>query len=423
LKRWWWAACAALLMGACTQDSPTDVGGELLPPDAIQTWEVLIESDRFIAWDTSFGVYSQTAGTDYLMLANAYDGVLSSRGLIRFAMPRTIALPGTGSTVVIDSFPRFIGGSIRLGVDTTIAARQDARVELYATTENWDRLTATWTLRVDSPGRELPWTQPGGSPGTLVGVGNYVAGSDSLIIQVDSATVAAWADTTNTGRGGILTMGSAGQRLRTTIPVLRARARASVRDTVVEVPVAPGRTFIYTPDPPDTASAPRVGGVPEWRTILRMRDQLDTLTVPCPPGSAPGCRVRMRDVTLNYAALRLQPVVAPAGFRPEAPIDLTGHALLPVQGIPLHRSPLTDAVSQLAAPVPVSSFVAPGAPVVELPLTSFLRLVFAGEETDFTATHIALVQVGLLRTFGFGEFAPMPPLRLILTTAKELQLP
>jgi hypothetical protein len=102
---------------------------------------------------------------------------------------------------------------------------------------------------------------------------------------------------------------------------------------------------------------------------------------------------------------------------------LTAHALIPVTGIPLQRSPLTEAVSQVTTPVPVSSFLAPAAPQADLTLTQFLRLVFSGDETEFTATHLALVQVGTTRTFGFGQFASPPSLRMILTTAKELQLP
>lgn len=420
MKRWWWTVCGALLLGACTQDSPVGIGGELLPPDAIQTWEVVVQSERLFAWDTSFGVYSRPANADFLLLANGYEGVLSSRGLVRFALPRTLTL--TGTQIVVDSFPTFIGGSLRIGVDTTIAARQNARVELYRTTEDWDRLTATWTLRVDSPGRQVPWTRAGGSPGALIGVGEYIAGSDSLIIPVDSATLAIWTDTLNTTRGGVITMASSGQRLRTSVPVLRVDARSSVRDTVVLVPIAPGRTFIYTPDLPDTAAVPRVGGTPEWRTILRLRERLDTVTVACAPGSLPGCRVRLSDVRVNQATLRLQPQPSPAGFAPEAPLDITAHALLTVAGIPLQRSLLTEAVSQITAPVPVSSFMAPGAPAVDLPLTTFLRLVFSGDP-DFKPTHIALVQTGFRRTFGFGQFESMPALRLILTAAKELQLP
>lgn len=423
MKRWWWTLCVGLVSGACTQDSPTGVGGELLPPDAVQTWEITLESSRLFSADTSFGLYSRPSDAPYVLLAEQAEGGLSSHTLVRFAMPGSLVLPGPNSTAVVDSFPTFLSGSLRLAVDTTLNVRQDARIELYRTTEDWDRTSATWTLRVDTPGARVPWTEPGGSPGMLVGVGNYVAGSDSIIIPVDSATLAVWADRNDPTRGGVITMGSAGQRLRASIPTLRVRARASVRDTIVDLTVVPGRTFIFTPELPESVAGPRVGGTPEWRTILLLRQGLDTLTVACPPGSAPTCRVRLRDVTINFAGLRLQPRQSPPGFRPEAPLDLTINAVLPVEGIPLQRSPLTEPVGRSGAAIPVSSFTAPGAPAVEIPLTSYLSLVFSGDDSGFGEAHLALVQSGSVRTFGFGTFEAMPTLRLILTTARELQLP
>jgi hypothetical protein len=73
---------------------------------------------------------------------------------------------------------------------------------------------------------------------------------------------------------------------------------------------------------------------------------------------------------------------------------------------------------------PGTSFMTTGAPIVELAITElFLSAVTPPtEENPFRATYFALLPSGT-RTFGFGAFAPLPPLRLVLTTSQGLQLP
>ena len=422
MKRWSLSLlCTVLLAGACTQDSPTEAGSGLLPPDAIRTFEFVLEPERYLMWDTAFGLYSAASDANYTLIANEYEGALNSRVLLRYPIPRTITLIDTLGVLRTDSTPIYFSGDVRVLIDTLASTAPPAVLELFQPTEDWDRRTATWQLRVDSAGVQLPWAQPGGSPGALISTATWAAG-DSVLIPVDSATIAGWADTTSAVRGAILGTSTPGTRLRTVLPTLRLLARSTLNpDTVVEMTLAPGRTFIYEPEQPDSVGEPRVGGTPVWRTVIRLRERLDTLTVPCP--GVPGCRLELGDVSINYGALRLQPQPAPAGFAPELPVSVALHALLPSPLLPLTRSPVTGAFGVTTGTIPPSSFMAPGAPVVELAVTEFVRLLFSPPSDEFRPTHIALLPGGTDRTFGFATFEEMPRLRIIVTISRELQLP
>lgn len=419
MKRWSWTLCTLLLAGACTQDSPTEAGFGLLPPEAIRTFEIVLGPERYLQWDTAFGLYSATADAQFVVIANEYEGSLNSRVLLRYAIPGAITVIDTLGVERRDSTPIFFAGDVRVVVDTVGRTPPPAVLSLYRTTEDWDRLTATWQHRVDSTGVQIPWAEAGGSPGALVGTVIWEAG-DTIFVPVDSATIAVWGDTTDVTRGAVLDV-STGARLRGAVPTLRLRARSTMQpDTVVELTVGPGRTFIFEPTQPESVGEPRVGGTPSWRTILRLRDGLDTLTVACP--GVPDCTIRLGDVSINYAAMQWQPVASPAGFAPEVPLGIALHALLPSPLLPLERSPLTGEVG-IPREVPVTSFTAPDAPVVELPATEFMRIIFAADTTSYVPTHLALLPAGPTRTFGFGTFAGLPSLRVIVTLAREFQLP
>src|SRR5690606_5316806 len=160
---------------------------------------------------------------------------------------------------------------------------------------------------------------------------------------------------------------------------------------------------------------------PAWRTVLSLRERLDTVTVACP--GVPGCRVALGEVSISYSGLVLQPQQAPAGFAPELPLDVSLHALVPSPLLPLTRSPVTAAFGGTPSSIPTSSFMAPGAPAVELPATDLVRLLATPPDEGYRPTHIALLAGGTSRTFGIGTFEEMPSLRIIVTISTELQLP
>jgi hypothetical protein len=422
LKRWWLAALMPFVLSACGDEGPTEIGAGLLPANPIRTFEIVIGPERYLVFDTAFGLYSEPQDAAFLILADRFDGVLDARGLARFNIPTSISVVDTLGTARLDTMPRFFAGTVRMEVDTLLGTNTPVRLALYRTAEEWE-VSATWTLRSDDGGVQRAWATPGGTRGILLDTMTYIAGVDSLRFRVDSATIAAWSDTTNASRGALFVVESGGARLRTTLPVLHLEARSTFRpDTVfTALASAPRHTFIFTPEQPAVASQPRVGGTPAWRTVMRLQERLDTLSFACP--GVPNCRFRLSEANLNHAGLRLQPVAAPPGFRPEGSISVGAYLLLPSPQIPLQRSPLGDLFGFTT--VPATSFEAPGAPAVDVAVTELIRTLIrdpASRTTDFVATHFALVP-GEPRNFGFGTFAPLPSLRLVVSIAQELQLP
>ena len=229
MKRLSGLLCAALLLGACTQDSPTEVGGGLVPPNAIRTFEIVLPPELWLQWDTAFNVYSDVADGDFLLLANGYRGGLDSRALMSFTLPRTITLPDSLDVVRTDSAPIFFAAELRMLADTAASTPRPSIVELYRATESWDRNSADWLNRVDTADVEIPWSQPGGSPGALIGSGTVFVANDTVRVPVDSATLALWADTTNPVRGAVLTAATAGARVRTGLPTLFVQARGALK--------------------------------------------------------------------------------------------------------------------------------------------------------------------------------------------------
>jgi hypothetical protein len=422
LKRWWLAALMPLVLSACGDEGPTEIGAGLLPANPIRTFEVVLGPERYLVFDTAFGLYSEPQDAAFLILADRFEGVLDAHGLARFNIPTAISVVDTLGIARLDTMPRYFAGTVRMEVDTLLGTNAPVRLALYRTAEEWE-VSATWTLRSDEGGVQRAWATPGGTRGILLDSVTYIAGADSLRFRVDSATIAAWSDTANASRGALFVVESGGARLRTTLPVLHLEARSTFRpDTVfTALASAPRHTFIFTPEQPAGASQPRVGGTPAWRTVMRLQDRLDTLSFACP--GVPNCRFRLSEANLNHAGLRLQPLPAPPGFRPEASISVGAYLLLPSPQIPLQRSPLGDLFG--FATVPATSFEAPGAPGVDIAVTELIRTLIrdpASRTTDFVATHFALVP-GEPRNFGFGTFASLPSLRLVVSIAQELQLP
>lgn len=414
---------AVLLPGACSEETPTGVGGGLLPPDGIRTFEVVLEPGRWLVSDTAFGLYSAVPDETFFLLADGFDDALDSRGLMRFIVPAVSARDTVTNTVRVDTLPDYFAGRMILLVDTLQSAPPPVTIALYRTTEAWHGLSATWTLAIDSGGVSVPWSVPGGAPGELIDRVTWDGSrADTVELQVDSATMVLWREAQDPGRGALIVVETEGARVRTPIPTLAADARPSFRpDTVVTVTLSPSsRTFIHQPVAPDSASEPRVGGTPTWRALFRFQERLDTVTVACP--GEPFCRVPLSQLTINRAALQLQPVPTQQGLAPEGPLNMTAHVVLPASSIPIHRWPLTEAVGGTAQPIPASSFLAPDAPVVEIALTDLIIALARPPADEFRPPWFALLPAGP-RTFGHGTFAEMPSLRLTLSFARNLQLP
>lgn len=427
LQRWLPVCCALFVMSACTDEAPTDVGDDLLPSGGVRTFEVVLDPAQFITYDTTFTGYTRAANAAFSPLARQFQGVLDANALFRFAQPPTlIAVRNAAGSTVTDSTPSYFAGRLVLRVDTLASeSAPPLLVRGFQTGEAWDA-SATWTLRVDTGNVELPWMTPGGTRGAEIDTATWTAG-DTIVLDVDSSTVARWIDTANVARGALIVTETNGTRVRLTSAVLRLSAHSDLApDTVVNLDVpASVSAFVFNPQPP-TGSELRVGGAPSWRTILGIRDDLADLVFPCPGES--NCQIALASAHINRAELLLQPVAAPAGFIQEDTTLIQVRTLAVTPGVPLQRSPLGVDVCSGAARCLIRGRVIPdyfaaGAapPLVAFDITSYIFALVNEGVSDENRPPFALTLLDASEpsTFGFSTFAQGARLRLVLTAAVE----
>ena len=417
-KRLAFAFAAALIATACTEELPTDVGDALLPAGDVTTFEVILPASAFLLGDTSFSGFQKPADSPFGLIANSFENVVDANTLLRFSLPpRTIAVrPSTGTTVVVDSFPRYSTGRMVLKLDSVHATTRPVKLALYRTTEEWD-FSATWPLRIDTGAVKLPWTTPGGTRGALIDTVTWTSG-DSVSFRVDSATIAEWGDTTIRSRGAIVVSETEGSRIRMLSTNVIVDARSTLRpDTALTVSLVPTvRTYVTNPTLATPFSGIRVGGIPAWRSLLSFREELGALVIPC----GTNCTVRLDSVHINRAQLLLKPAITPAGFVPEDSLYIEARPILTGPGVPLERSALGTFVNTVRTDLMSPSlFRSPSATdVVRVDVTSFLNHQFdesvtEGNRLPFILALLQFVETG---TAGFATFEQGPMLRLVLTT-------
>jgi hypothetical protein len=426
------------MAAACGRESPTAVGGGLLPGGAVRTFEIILDASQFLQADTTVSGFVRASTTAFSIVAQSFGGSVSAHSLCRFVQPGTsISVIDSAGATVTDTLPHFFAATVILHVDTlAVNGSSPVLLRLFRTVEAWDAYSASWTMRVDSGSTHLPWAQAGGTAGSLVDSATYTPGADSVVFHVDSATVAAWADTTDVTRGVLVTAATAGSRLRFLSIDYEVQAHSSIKkDTVVvQSPGVVGSTFIYTPDiPPPPPGTLQIGGVPSWRTFLTFAPDLETRTLVCPASLGVSCTFSLQRATVNYAGLLLQP--APSGVwvpedsvRPSAWVSDTSTL------VPLSRAPLGIQVGVSTPAYPASIFQAPvAATPLTVPVTSFVAAL-AGDTARVGAAAGATRTLGILAMpepglFGVGIFyghsagALAPRLRLVVTIASEAQLP
>jgi len=139
------ALCVLAPLAACGEESPTDVGGSLLPGQAIRTIEVMLDPALFLARDTSFSGYSDPALANFFVLAKSFQGVLDAHALARFDIPTVIAVTDSAGTLRSDSAPRFFAGRIVLQLDTPrSAAARPFTARAVRVEEPWDPASTNW---------------------------------------------------------------------------------------------------------------------------------------------------------------------------------------------------------------------------------------------------------------------------------------
>lgn len=288
---------------------------------------------------------------------------------------------------------------------------------LFQTAEEWDA-SATWTQRVDTGNVDLLWATPGGTRGPQIDTATWTS-TDSVVFDVDSATLAVWNDSTNKARGAILIAETPGSRARVLTATVQINAQSSLRpDTTVLVPLVPTvRTFVYNPVPPSPHPDIRAGGIASWRSILQLRSDLRLKSFNCP--SAPtGCVVFLDSVRINTAELLLPAAASPLGFMPEDSLFVEVRPLQTSSLVPIERSPLGSFAGNLRSQLLAGTmFRTPAATdVARINLTPFIvhLLDESVPEANRLPPYLALLQLPEGATFGFASFGS-PSLRLVVT--------
>lgn len=431
---------AALLAAACGRESPTAVGATLLPTGGIRTFELVLNASDFLVADTAASGFVFPVNAPFEVTAQSFGDTVSAHTLAQFVMPSIlISVRDTTTNSTVTDTARFFGANVVLYVDSTAVNPTTAvDLKLYRTAQHWDALTTSWTMAVDSGSTHVPWTQPGGTVGPLVSTATWTPGQDSIVFAVDSATVAAWADTTDATRGALVQMATSGARLRTTSMgyFVKAHGKKFRPDTTVTLsPGLQGLTFIYTPSPHRAPGTLLIGGAPAWRSFLTFNTALPSRTFPC-PAAVGSCTFTLHDVTVNYAALLLQPLPGFA-FAPEDSVRPTTWVLGSSPSLPLIRTPLGSHISTVS-PAFAPATVQAGSPVA-IPITSFIATLAGDTATavgrGLTSNILSIAAVsnssaapepalfGVTAFAGQAGGAAAPKLRLIVTIGAEVQLP
>lgn len=426
------------LLSGCANELPTATSEELVPVEA-RTVEIDLPFGEVAEDLRVLGGFGRPADLGYGLVARDFRDTLDARTLVRFSdFPTSVQVDDTTGTTREDSTLTFVGGRVVVRFDTTDVGGESGQgglepVVLWAgaTTTSWHPLTAGWELAVDTVGDTRPWPEPGGGPVEPLDSAEWnPVESDSVVLRVDSATVAAWSDDTNDARGLRLELQAPGRKLRLRNVSLEVEVRPSVNpDTTVFAGVQRRRiTFIYTPFPDPSPGGLRFGGAPAWRTVFRM-SLPETVAVPSGACPEPECSLRLTPESLNSASLVLRSRRSPTVFQPEDTMAMDVRPVLRPALLP--KSPLGESLgrSQDRALAP-ELFGSAAGQIVELPITAFVRNLIRGETDTGGAVHptVALLSSVEPGTIGFAEFfgpgSESPPvLRLIVTQDDGVTLP
>lgn len=415
---------------------------ELLPvvesPDLVKSGfaiELVLPFDEFATGARVYGGYGRASDLVGGFVAHEFGAQreggqgLEAATLMRFGRyPRVVQVLDTTGTLRPDSSLTFLGGHILARFDT-IGSVHDGPVEIvaHALTEPWDGISATWEYAVDTIGHRVAWSRLGG--GVVEDIGSVEwdpETGDSIRIQVDSARIAAWADTTDMGRGVRLTTTTPGVRLRIASSFIRLDTRPSLNpDTILQVPSGSElTTFIYAPVPSQPRKTLRVGGAPAWRTVLEL-DVPSVLGGPEELCDAVGCPAEITEEHVSFAALRLTTRVGARAFAPSDTLSIDLRSVLAPDFLP--KSPLGPSRLGFAGKlVPHELFEPPAGEVLELVVTSLVRDLLRGETEGGGPIGNSVALLSTIEpisvehlTFEGAASPDAPALRLILNFSRD----
>ena len=425
-------ALAALGVVACAEQTPTSLDESLLPDEPI-TLELHIPWEDFASNLEVIGGYGSPSELGAGVLANSFAGTLDARTLLRFgAYPTTVSVRDTTGTTRPDSSLTFIGGRVVAFLDT-IASTNEGPVllRLGAIQHPWDVSTVTWTTAVDTINDRRPWPEEGAGPVVPLGTAEWdPATGDSVWFELDSAQVAAWADTSEVSRGARIDLLTEGARIQIATAVLRLNTRPSLNPDSTFFLVAPREeiTFIYSPFPEPPPDGIRVGGAPAWRTVLDIRvpTQLNGPEALC---AVVVCPVTLHSSELNYAAVVLRIRRTQDAFQPTDTVAIDVRPVLSRVALP--KAPLGNSLVGFAGRLIGPEFFGDQAGQdVEIPITIFARNLVSGTDAagfDPPET-LALLSVFEPVSITFASFngpgdENAPFLKLIVTIGRSVELP
>jgi hypothetical protein len=423
------AALVVLVFAACEDDLPTSLDPDLFPV-APRSVELRLPWSSFAGNLRVIGGYGAPIELFHGILANDFEGTLDSRTLVRFAdFPDTAFVLVEGSNV--RSALSFTGGRVVARFDT-VTSVHEGPVEVVANQllSEWYPPSATWTVAVDTINDTRTWPVPGGGPVRELATGEWDPESgDSLVLEVDSAAVASWGDTTDLARGLRLDVVDAGVRLRVNSVTLRLDAVPEVRTdtTIVQTSTPDALGFIYDPVPEPPPDGMRIGGAPAWRTIIDV-DVPAVLEGPESVCQRVECPFTLEPERINAASLILKSRASPAAFQPTDTIRLDVRAVLSPDRLP--KSPLGESfVGSPGRPVAPSAFGEDAGTEIAIPVTGFVRDIVRGETSlgEEPPGTMALLSFFEPLSISFASFAgpggaDEPYLRLIVTLSDTVDV-
>ena len=433
-----WAAAAALGLAsvfvvACQEQVPTAIGTGTLPGEPV-TVEVRIPWNDFASNLEVFGGYGSPEDLGKGVVANGFAGTLSARTLLRFRVyPQVANVRDSTGTVRPDSSLTFVGGRLVAYFDTIASTNTGpVTLRLGSTQEEWDATTTSWAFAIDTINDQRAWGEAGAGP--VADLGSAIwdpATGDSVSFVIDSATIAAWADTTDLSRGARIALLDVGARLQMNGAVLRLNVRPSLDpDTIIELTSSTRNiTFVYDPFPQPPPDGIRIGGAPAWRTVL---DVAVPAQINGPPEfcAVVSCPHVLEPVQISYAALVLTSRATDPAFQPTDSIGLDVRPVFDRAAMP--KSPLGNSLIQALfgrQVAPEAFGIAAGQPI-EIPFTQFARDLMLGVDQAGNPAPNTLVLLSVFEPFSitFASFegpgsANEPYLRLVLTIGPPVELP
>ncbi len=426
------AGAGLALFAGCQEMVPTATDASLIPINPI-TVEVLLDFEDFVTDFDVIGGFGSPSDLGRGLVARGFRGTLDARTLIRFgSFQRSITVEDSLGVTRQDSAFTALGGQIVIVFDSTTATPgTPVTLTAAATNTHWDRETATWTLARDSVGDRRPWPTPGAGSSTPIGSGLLDwSVRDTVVIAIDSATIAAWSDTTNLARGVMIDVADAGVRLEFRSVSLNIDARPSINlDTIVSLTGATSeRTFIFQPSPDPDPPGLRVGGTPAWRSIMTL-EVPEMLTGPPALCALVGCPLAITAERISQAELVLTTSFDDPAFAPLSAVLVDIRPVLAPELLP--KSPLGPSmVGALGQAVAPELFDTESGTMVSFPVTGFMQDLIRGVTLlDQPAPNT----ISVMTTFepllvGFASFqgpggSGAPMLRLILTVSETVQIP